>query len=110
MAIVLPGRIAKLELMVKELLTELEEIKNLVRSLELENEKLRHELIEMYNQQNKVPGNKSKITNDNEPSTLLRLYDEGFHICNVKFAQSRQEECLFCLSLLRRQDSEVGEN
>lgn len=103
----LPGRIARLEYMVKELLSELDEIKKIARSLEHENDKLRRQLTDLYSQP--VANDKKEVDCKHyqpEP-TLLRLYNEGFHICNVRFAQGRDEECLFCLSLLRRQDGEV---
>lgn len=101
----LPGRIARLEYMVKELLSELDEIKKIARSLEQENDKLRCQLTDIFSPSR--ANDTKELNNNHDEPTLLRLYNEGFHICNVRFAEGRDEECLFCLSLLRRQDGEV---
>lgn len=99
------GKIARLEYEVKGLLDDLDEIKKAVRLIEQENEQLRKELAL------KLPGNET-AKNPHDDSSLLRLYDEGFHICNIKFAKKREKECLFCASLLMRlknSDDQKGE-
>ena len=33
---------------------------------------------------------------------LIKLYEQGFHICNSSFGQIRDEDCIFCLNVIDR--------
>lgn len=69
-------------------------------SLELENQHLRARLQELEKAEESPTITKQELSKSR--MNLEKLYDEGFHVCNVYYGSRRanDEECAFCLSVI----------
>lgn len=102
----LHDEVAHLETNLSGILDRLAEMKQSVHqlteqnvNLEIENRHLRARLIELETI-SESPDEKQELSKSR--LNLEKIYEEGFHVCNVCYGSRREndEECAFCLDVI----------
>lgn len=93
-------QVANMEERIGELYVELGSLKKKIVALLEENQQLTRENEQLHRWMAKQNGRTVPASGS---ENLLTIYEEGFHVCNLRYGSLRTEgECLFCHAFLHR--------